>query len=229
MRAPAAITQPGRVRAAYSFTSAELAAQRTDGVVDDVHLCEQVVVDAVEEFTAVGDLVLDPFAGYGTTLVVASRMGRQVVGVELDESKVELIRRRLAPGARILHGDARELARVVSGPVDLCVTSPPYMSSVDHPQNPLTAYRTLDGDYARYLDELGAILADVAALLRPGGHLVVSAANIEENGVETPLAQDIAERASRHLALRQQISVEWDHPPSWMSADCLLVFGKPDA
>lgn len=45
----------------------------------------------------VGDMVFDPFAGTGTTLVVAHQLNRNVVGVELDPSNVEHIRHRLTP------------------------------------------------------------------------------------------------------------------------------------
>jgi site-specific DNA-methyltransferase (adenine-specific) len=42
-----------------------------------------------------GDLVLDPFAGSGTTLAVAKRLGRNYVGIELSEEYADGVRRRL--------------------------------------------------------------------------------------------------------------------------------------
>lgn len=42
-----------------------------------------------------GDLVLDPFMGSGTTGLVAGRLGRRFLGVELHAEYVELARRRL--------------------------------------------------------------------------------------------------------------------------------------
>lgn len=41
-------------------------------------------------------VVLDPFLGSGTTALAAARLGRDCVGVDLDERNVELTRRRLA-------------------------------------------------------------------------------------------------------------------------------------
>ena len=41
-------------------------------------------------------IVLDPFCGSGTTLAVATRLGRLAVGVDVRESQVELTHRRLA-------------------------------------------------------------------------------------------------------------------------------------
>jgi len=43
-----------------------------------------------------GDLVLDPFAGSGTTLAVAKRLGRRYLGVELSSAYAECVRERLA-------------------------------------------------------------------------------------------------------------------------------------
>lgn len=50
----------------------------------------------VESFSKPGDLVLDSFAGSGSTLVSAALTGRQYLGIELETKYVELARRRLA-------------------------------------------------------------------------------------------------------------------------------------
>lgn len=47
-----------------------------------------------------GDLVLDPFAGSGTTLAVAARMGRRFVGVDESAGALDVARRRLRTLAR---------------------------------------------------------------------------------------------------------------------------------
>lgn len=49
----------------------------------------------VRMFSFVGDTVLDPFAGTGTTLLAASQWGRNSVGFEVDPKYFELARRRL--------------------------------------------------------------------------------------------------------------------------------------
>ncbi len=42
-----------------------------------------------------GDVVLDPFAGSGTTLAVAKRLGRRYLGIELSPDYAEAVRQRL--------------------------------------------------------------------------------------------------------------------------------------
>ena len=56
----------------------------------------QLLLRIILSSTNPGDVVLDPFAGSGTTLVVAAQLGRQSIGVELDSQNVELIQNRLA-------------------------------------------------------------------------------------------------------------------------------------
>ena len=50
----------------------------------------------LEAFTKPGDVVLDPFAGSGSTLVAARDMGRRFVGIELDEAHHRTASTRLA-------------------------------------------------------------------------------------------------------------------------------------
>ena len=42
-----------------------------------------------------GDIVLDPFLGSGTTALVAAKLGRRFLGVELNEEYAEVARERL--------------------------------------------------------------------------------------------------------------------------------------
>lgn len=46
-------------------------------------------------YSYVGDVVLDPFTGTGTTLKVAREMGRNAVGYEIDLELKDVIRERI--------------------------------------------------------------------------------------------------------------------------------------
>lgn len=56
---------------------------------DERHICPlqlEIIKRCVELWTNSGDIVLDPFAGIGSSLYVALRMNRRGLGVELKES-----------------------------------------------------------------------------------------------------------------------------------------------
>lgn len=56
-----------------------------------IHLLLRILLSS----TNPGDLVPDPFAGTGTTLVVAQQLNRRSIGIELDKQNVQLIEKRI--------------------------------------------------------------------------------------------------------------------------------------
>jgi DNA modification methylase len=57
-------------------------------------------------FSFVGDTVLDPFLGTGTTSVAAAKWGRNSIGVEVDAHYFEMSHARLMRETSSLFGEA---------------------------------------------------------------------------------------------------------------------------
>ena len=55
-----------------------------------------LMMEILGDFTKLGDVVLDPFAGSGTTGVAALKMGRRFIGIERDPEYFEIACERLA-------------------------------------------------------------------------------------------------------------------------------------
>lgn len=76
-----------------------------------------LVSDAIRDCSKRGDLVLDAFAGSGTTIVAAERTGRRAVAMELDPLYVDLAIRRwecIIGGTAMLGSDGRSFAQVAA-------------------------------------------------------------------------------------------------------------------
>lgn len=175
-------------------------------------------------YTQPGDVIFDPFAGSGTTLAVAERLERKAIGLEIHSERVQWCAQRLNDPTAIRQADARQLPQLMLPQVDLAITSPPYMTKYDHPENPLTGYQTMDGNYQRYLTQLTEIFGNTMQLLKPGARLVINVANLNLDNHFTPLAWDLAAKVSQVAKFEREIILDWDHPADWATNDYCLVF-----
>ena len=87
-------------------TLTQFHADRPAGADEDVHMCTAIVDHGINTYSAPGDLVFDPFAGFGTTLSRAVTLGRRAAGIELLPDRAAQIQAAV-PEASIVIGDAR--------------------------------------------------------------------------------------------------------------------------
>jgi site-specific DNA-methyltransferase (adenine-specific) len=118
-KTPACRPQPGRPRQQAEFvlwgSRGDLPLDRDAAVIDGVVRCRVdpderhhqtskplALMSAVVELCIRGGVVLDPFAGSGTTGLAAVQSGRRFVGFELSAHYAEVARARMAGEARTL-------------------------------------------------------------------------------------------------------------------------------
>jgi DNA modification methylase len=176
---------------------------------DDIRYPESLVEYFLQEFTQAGNTILDPFAGYGTTLIVAERMGRLPFGVELNPAKVHYARSKLARPENLIQGDSRSLAAVDLPAIDFSMTSPPYMNK-DDVEDPFTDYCAEGQGYSAYLGDIRSIYEQLRRHMKPSGTVVVEIANLKNDGQVTTLAWDVAQEISKVLHFDGEVVVCWD-------------------
>ncbi|MFE7115058.1 DNA methyltransferase [Streptomyces sp. NPDC057654] len=140
----------------------------------DMRFPESLAEYVLENFSRPGDWVLDPFCGFGTTLAVAHRLGREAVGFERDDQRAAFARTRLPDPARLLTADAEHVGAEHVGagpwpPFALLLTSPPF-----------TSFRTSVGRDVRetHLDDARRIFASLTRFLAPGATVAVEVSQL---------------------------------------------------
>ncbi|HPF12982.1 MAG: DNA methylase [Planctomycetes bacterium] len=83
-----------------------------------------VLWNLLQRYTREEDLVVDPFAGGGTTLDVARSLGRKALGYDLRPVREDIFR-----------ADARKLP-LEDGKVDFVFMDPPYSDHIDYSDDP---------------------------------------------------------------------------------------------
>jgi DNA modification methylase len=192
----------------------------------------------IELFTHKGELVLDPFAGIGTTLIAAKDLERNAVGFDLNEKYVEFANRRLAELPQTPDGtkqieicdDAINIPKYLEEEtVSLCVTSPPYANMLNHErlnksfrsdlrQN--KHYKKVQQysnnprdlgtmDVKQYTKELAKIFKAIRPLLKPKAHCVINVNDLWENNHRYPTHAYIIE-AMEKVGYELRNIIIWD-------------------
>ena len=163
-------------------------------------------------------VVLDPFAGTGSTLVAARDCGKHGLGIELSPDYVGLAERRLDQGSlggnaggsyELRKGDANELLeKIESNSVDLCITSPPYWDILNQRRSAdgkdTRHYGNLAGDlgtiasYDEFISSLGQIFSKVLRVLKPKTYCCVVVMDLRKQSKFFSLHADL----SKELELR---------------------------
>ena len=157
---------------------------------------EAVAEHVIERYSAPGDWVIDPFCGFGTTLVVAERLGRHAVGCEVDERRAAFSASRLDTPDRVVHGRCEDLPPAQWPPFALLFTSPPYGSfrSGDH-----------DDDPAAYLADARHFFSGLARLLGPGATVAVEVSQLRQGNRTRPLVWQLGTVLNQIFTLREDL------------------------
>lgn len=143
-----------------------------------------------------GELVLDQFAGGGTTLVEAKLLNRDIIGVDVNEAALERCREKVAfehEGADgkvyIRKGDARSLDFLPDGSIDLICTHPPYADIIKYSEDieaDLSQLKVRD-----FLEAMKPVAAECFRVLKKGRFCAVLMGDTRQKGCMVPMSFEV--------------------------------------
>lgn len=143
-----------------------------------------------------GDLVLDQFAGGGTTLVEAKLLNRDIIGVDINDVALDRCRDKTdfeyenANGKVYIHkGAARNLDFVPDESIDLICTHPPYADIIKYSDG-------IDGDLSQlkvkdFLEEMKPVATESYRVLKNGKFCAVLMGDTRQKGCMIPMSFDV--------------------------------------
>lgn len=142
------------------------------------------------------DLILDQFAGGGTTLVEAKLLNRNIIGVDVNDEALDRCKNKTnfeyekANGqVYIRKGDARHLDFIQDESIDLICTHPPYANIIKYSEaieNDLSHY-----DVIPFLEEMKIIAAECYRVLKRGKFCAILMGDTRKKGYMIPLSMNV--------------------------------------
>jgi len=86
-----------------------------------------LIVDAMRDCSVRGDIILDTFAGSGSTLIACEKVGRRGYGIEIEPRYVDVTIRRweaVTKADAVLEGDGRTFAEINAERIASLATNP---------------------------------------------------------------------------------------------------------
>ena len=147
-------------------------------------------------YSQAGDLVLDQFAGGGTTLVEAKLLNRNIIGVDVNDIALNRCREKIdfehdgANGKVYLYkGDARKLDFIPNEKIDFICTHPPYADIIKYSDD-------LDNDLSRcnvkdFLVEMEKVAAESYRVLKSNKFCAILMGDTRKKGCMIPMSFDV--------------------------------------
>lgn len=144
------------------------------------------------------DLVLDQFAGGGTTLVEAKLLNRNIIGVDINVPALECCKEKTdfsyeeANGkVYIRKGDARNLSFIPNASIDLICTHPPYANIIkysDDTNGDLSLLNVPD-----FLEEMKSVAFECYRVLKQDKFCAILMGDTRQKGHVIPMSFKVME------------------------------------
>jgi DNA modification methylase len=152
-----------------------------------ISMPNEVSKKLIKLFSKKGDLVFDPFCGYGNILINAKKLGRNVFGMDINKNVVDYcIKRNL----NVINENSLSIGQIKLPKFNACITSPPFFQLNTNDLH-LGGDLSLVKSYPDYLNKLSKIFIDLRKNLNKDKYLIIIVKNLSINKSFIPLAWDL--------------------------------------
>lgn len=152
--------------------------------------------NVILRYSAEGDLVLDQFAGGGTTLVEAKLLNRDIIGVDVNDTALARCREKTsfdyepAKGkVYIKKGDARNLDFIPDESIDLICTHPPYADIIQYSEDIEEDLSHLGTE--AFIKEMQKVAGESYRVLKTGKFCAVLMGDTRKKGHMIPMSFEV--------------------------------------
>ncbi len=185
----------------------------------------QLVRNVILRYSNSGETVLDQMCGSGTTLIECKLLGRNGIGVDVNENAIMVSRDRLSfdydgvdtvfpkTSVKTYVGDAKNLDLLKDDSIDLIATHPPYANIISYSNKKnrvvedLSFARSLTG----YLDGMKEVAKESFRVLKPGRFCAVLVGDTRKSRHHVPIAFRVMDAfLEANFVLREDIiKAQW--------------------
>ena len=187
---------------------------------------ERLINKLLDSYSCSEGVLIDPFAGSGTSLLCALNRGMSAIGFDIVSAYRDLFLNRAGhkchstSSCEYYIDDSHSLSNLIdSNSVDICITSPPYWDI-------LNCRRTADGkeaenysnlpkdignikDYDVFLQSLQDIFTQVNKVLKFEAYCIINIMDIRKKGIFYPLHSDVI-CLMHNIGLHLEDIIIWD-------------------
>lgn len=146
-------------------------------------------------YSSEGDLLLDQFAGGGTTLVEAKLLKRNIIGVDINPVALERCKEKIdfewenGGVVSLYQGDARNLDFIEDESIDFICTHPPYANIIEYSEN-------IQEDLSRlkvpqFLEEMEIVASECYRVLKKNKFCAILMGDTRKKGHVIPLGFEV--------------------------------------
>ena len=139
-------------------------------------------------YTKPNEIILDIFAGSGTTLIESKLLNRHAIGIDINPEAIKICQQRLnfdsQSQIKLLNQNSMDLSNIPDNSIDFICTHPPYADIIKYSNLPDDLSQL---NYLEFLNKFSIIASELYRVLKKGHFCSYMIGDIRKKGNVIPL------------------------------------------